>query len=478
MNINPNPQADDHAPLASTPAEAHPQAAAAREHPFPVTPPARPARKALAFESISQASRLGEINRASSILLFTIGATFAALVGWAAVSEVDTVASAVGRVIPSARVQLMQSLEGGLVQGIHVVQGQSVEAGTLLVSLSPTLAGGEFETRRQQSLALQARRVRLLAEAEGGEPKFPAELKRESPEFVKVELASFEGRQAEQAMQAVMFEAQIEQRTKEVEEAKIVITTAAQSLAGAREERAIMEKLVAQGLEPRIELVRLDRAISESEGRLASAKAVIPRADQAIVEARARASSTQKQFRTQAREELNRATTDLRALEQGMPALEDRVERTELKAPVRGIVNRVFVNTVGGVAKPGEPLVELVPADDPLVVEAMVNPKDIGFVLVGQIARVKLTAYDYSLFGAMPGKVVQISPDAITNERGESFFTVRVQTDRTMFENLDKKLPIMSGMQAQVDIVTGAKTVLTYLMKPVVAVRESAFRER
>jgi membrane fusion protein, adhesin transport system len=446
-----------------------------------VTPPAsaaKPARKPRHFESISQASRLGEISRASSILLFSMGATFAALVYWAHVSDVDTVAQAMGRVIPSARVQLMQSLEGGLIEGIHVVQGQSVEAGTLLVSLSATQAGGEFETRRQQSLALQARRVRLQAEADGTKPEFPALLMRESPEFVKVELASFEDRQAEQAMQAVMFEAQIEQRSKEVEEARIMKMTAENSLSGARDERVIMEKLVAQGLEPRIELVRLDRTIAESEGRVASAKAVIPRAEQAIIEARARASSTQKQFRTQAREELNRATTDLRAMEQTMPALEDRVERTELKAPVRGIVNRVFVNTLGGVAKPGEPLVELVPADDPLVVEAMVNPKDIGFVLVGQLARVKLTAYDYSLFGAMPGKVVQISPDAITNERGESFFTVRVQTDRAMFENLDKKLPIMSGMQAQVDVVTGAKTVLSYLLKPVIAVRESAFRER
>lgn len=441
-------------------------------------PSPKPARKPRHFESISQASRLGEINRASSILLFSIGATFAALVVWAHLSEVDTVAQAMGKVIPSARVQLMQSLEGGLVRGIHVVQGQSVEAGTLLVSLSPTQAGGEFETRRQQTLALQARRVRLQAEAEGVEPKFSVELKRESPEFVRVELASFEGRQAEQGMQAVMFDAQIEQRTKEVEEARIMMSTAEHALAGARDERLIMEKLVAQGLEPRIELVRLDRSISESEGRLASARAVIPRAEQAIIEARARANSTQKQFRTQAREELNRATTDLRAMEQGMPALEDRVDRTELKAPVRGIVNRVFVNTVGGVAKPGEPLVELVPADDPLIVEAMINPKDIGFVLVGQTARVKLTAYDYSLFGAMPGKVVQISPDAITNERGDSYFLVRVQTDRTMFENLDKKLPIMSGMQAQVDIVTGEKTVLSYLLKPVMAVRESAFRER
>ena len=442
------------------------------------TPAVKPPKKPRAFESISEASRIGEVNRASSILLFSIGATFTALVVWAGMSEVDTVAQAMGKVIPSARVQLMQSLEGGLVRGIHVVQGQAVEAGTLLVSLSPTQAGGEYETRRQQTLAIQARRARLQAEAEGAEPKFPAELRVESPEFVKVEFASFEGRQSEQGMQAVMFDAQIQQRTKEVEEAQIALATAERALVGAREERLILEKLVAQGLEPRIELVRLDRSISEAEGRAASAKAVIPRAQQAIIEARARADSVQKQFRTQAREELNRATADLRALEQGMPALEDRVDRTELKAPVRGIVNRVFVNTVGGVAKPGDPLVELVPADDPLIVEAMINPKDIGFVLVGQTARVKLTAYDYSLFGAMPGKVVQISPDAITNERGESYFTVRVQTDRTMFENLDKKLPIMSGMQAQVDIVTGEKTVLSYLMKPVIAVRESAFRER
>ena len=442
----------------------------------PAQAPRKPRKRA--YESISEASRMGEISRASNILLFSMAATFAGLVAWAGVSEVDTVAQAMGKVIPSARVQLLQSLEGGLVRGIHVTQGQAVEAGTSLISLSPTQAGGDFQTRRQQMLALQSRMARLQAETEGRDLAFTPELQRDSPEFVRVERSSFEGRRAEQSLQAVMFDAQVEQRTREVEEAKIAIATAEESLKGVREERLIMEKLVAQGLEPRIELVRLDRALSEVEGRYSAAKAVIPRAKQAIIEARARADTAQKQYRTQAREELNRATTDLRAMEQSMPALEDRVDRTELKAPVRGIVNRVFVNTVGGVAKPGDPLVEIVPADDPLIVEAMINPKDIGFVLLGQKARVKLTAYDYSLFGAMDGKVVQISPDAITNERGDSFFLVRVQTDRSMIESLDKKLPIMAGMQAQADIITGSKTVLSYLMKPVISVRESAFRER
>ena len=248
---------------APTPASAKPQAT-----PMPKPMAATATRKPRAYESISDASRMGEISRASSILLFSMAATFTALVVWAGMSEVDTVAQAMGKVIPSARVQLMQSLEGGLVRGIHVKQGQAVEAGASLISLSPTQAGGDFQTRRQQTLALQARMARLQAETEGQPLKFAAMLETESPEFVKVERSSFEGRRAEQAMQAVMFDAQVEQRTREVEEARIVIATAEQSLAGAREERLIMEKLVAQGLEPRIELVRLDRAISEADGRL------------------------------------------------------------------------------------------------------------------------------------------------------------------------------------------------------------------
>jgi len=240
----------------------------------------------------------------------------------------------------------------------------------------------------------------------------------------------------------------------------------------------MLDKLVAQGLEPRIELVRIGRVITDAEGREKGAAAAISRLRDAIIETRARRDSAQQNFKATAREELNRSIGELRAIEQGLPALEDRFDRTALKAPVRGVVNRVFVNTVGGVAKPGDPLVELVPADDPLVVEAMVSPKDIGFIKLGQDSRVKLTAYDYSIYGAMPGKVVQVGADSISNERGESFYLVRVQTEKKAIDNLGSPLPIMSGMQAQVDIITGAKTVLRYLLKPLIAVQESAFRER
>jgi adhesin transport system membrane fusion protein len=176
--------------------------------------------------------------------------------------------------------------------------------------------------------------------------------------------------------------------------------------------------------------------------------------------------------------ELNRSTLELRAAEETMPALSDRLARTEIKSPMKGVVNRVFVSTVGGVVKPGEHIVEIVPADDELIMEALVRPQDIGFVRVGQSARVKVTAYDFALFGSMEGTVRSISPDVVTNDKGETFYNVRVETRTRAIETLDKKLPVIPGMQVQVDIITGSKTVLQFLSKPLVAMKENAFRER
>lgn len=438
----------------------------------------RLAPRGRAGESIAEATRIGEISRASNVLLFAIAGAFAALLAWASLAEIDTVAQATGKVVPSARVQLMQSLEGGLVTGIHVKAGDQVEAGHLLVSLSPMQASSDFQTRQQQALALEARIARLRAESDGQRPEFSQSLREQGAEYVKVEQSAFDQRLAEQQSQQAVLSAQIAQRTQEMEEARIAMVTAQRTLAAANEERDMLEKLVAQGLEPRIELVRIGRIITDAEGREKGAAAAISRLRDAIVETRARRDSAQQNFKATAREEMNRSLAELRAIEQGLPALEDRFDRTALKAPVRGVVNRVFVNTVGGVAKPGDPLVELVPADDPLVVEALVSPKDIGFIQLGQTSRVKLTAYDYSIYGAMPGKVVQVGADAVTNERGESFYQVRVQTEQNAIDSLGKALPIISGMQAQVDIITGSKTVLRYLLKPLIAVSENAFRER
>lgn len=445
-------------------------AATAAAHPAQAPRPRR--------DTVSNAARMGEVSRASSLLLLTITAGFVALAGWASVAQIDTVAQTLGKVIPSAKVQMVQSLEGGIVQEIHVKAGQAVEAGDLLVSLSQTQVDADFQSRQQQALTHQARVARLQAESDGREPVFAADLQRLHPQNVAVEQAAFRSRQAEQRAQARMLDAQVLQKRAELDESRNAMQTAQRSLQTARDERLMVQKLVDQGLEPRIELVRLDRQIAEAEGRYAGAQVAIERTEQAILETSARRDSVQRQFRAQARDELNRALAELRSLEPAMPALEDRVERTALRAPVRGVVNRVFVNSVGGVTRPGDPVVELVPVEDKLVVEAKVDPRDIGFIRTGQDARVKLTAYDYSIYGAMPAKVVQVGADAITNEKGDSHYIVHIETSQAAVKSLGQELPMLAGMQAQSDIVTGSKTVMNYLLKPLVGVRENAFRER
>jgi len=429
-------------------------------------------------ETISAALRAHDLRRSASWLLYAILLSVIAFFLWSASFHVDTVTRAQGRVIPSGRIQVIQSLEGGVVQAIHVKQGQKVADGTALVSLSSVQADGDYQSRRQQRFAQLARVVRLRAELTETVPVFGAELEREAGEFVGIERAAWRARADERDAQIRVLDSQREQRSREIEETRIVIQTADRTLTLAREERRILAQLVARGLEPQIELVRLDRMMADAEGRLESARSAIARLEAALAEVVARKDATLRQIRTQAQADLNQVTAELRSLEEVMPALADRVGRTELRSPVNGILNRLLVSTVGGVVRSGEPVAEVVPIDDQLVFEAMILPQDIGFVKVGQAARLKISAYDFSIFGAMQGTVTQVSPDVVTNERGESFYLARIETKSPILQSGDKELPVLPGMQAQVDIITGSKTVLQYLSKPVVAVRENAFRER
>ena len=429
--------------------------------------------------TVAGAGRFTEVKRASSVLLLVVVLVFVLLAIWAALADVDTVTRAEGKVVPSARLQVVQSLEGGIVESIAVRQGQSVKQGDLLATLSAAQFGADLNTRSQQVLALMARMARYKALAEGHEPRFEGRLKSEGTEFVANELAAYLSKRGEQESQLAVLDAQIIQRRKELQEAQITMQTTAKTLAIARDERLIVARMVERGLEPKLELIRLDRSIADAEGRAESAKVSMTRIEAAIGETESRKQAVSRQFRAESLAELNKTLAELRALQESMPALQDKVNRAELRAPVSGIVNRVLVSTVGGVIKPGEPVVEIVPADDQLVVEALVDPKDIAFIHIGQLAKVKLTAYDYSIYGAMDGKVAHISPDAVpVGEQGRTFYQVRIETNTRAIESLGKKLPVISGMQAQVDIVTGSNTVLQYLTKPLVGVRENAFRER
>lgn len=418
------------------------------------------------------------MRRAALWLLWAIAGFLVAFVAWAALADIDTVTRADGRVIPSAKLQVIQNLEGGIVAEIAVRQGQAVEAGARLVELSRVQHEAEQQSRQQQVLALQARLARLRAQVAGRAPVFPDSLRAQAPELLDTEVAAFQSRRAEQQAQLGVLDAQIDQKQREVQEAEVSLVAAKRSLVLGQEERDTVARLVERGLEPRLELVRIERSLGELQGRVDVAPVTLQRLRAALDEMRARRDAAAGQFRADALAELNRSLGELNALQQAMPALVDRVARTAIRAPMKGVVNRVFVNTVGGIVKPGDPIVEIVPADDQLVVEALVQPRDIGFTKLGQTANVKITAFDYAIFGAMQGTVTAISADAVPNEKGEAFYQVRIETRTPVIEAIDKKLAIIPGMQAQVDIVTGKRTVLQYLVKPLVALKENAFRER
>jgi len=426
----------------------------------------------------ASANGMGQIRRASLFMLWAIAGFFVLMFIWIAFAEVDNVTRAEGRVIPSAKLQVIQNLEGGIVAEILVKQGQTVKAGDKLVGLSALQYDGDMKARYQQIYGLEARAARLLALANGQQPKFPKSVVDSAPDLMSVEMATFLSKTLEQESQMAVLSAQLDQKTRELDESKISLLATRKSLELGREERATVARLVERGLEPRLELVRIDRSFAEQEGRADIAAVTIERLRGAIVELGARKDTMVRQLRSEALNELNRTMAELAALRQGMPAMADKVARTDIKSPMNGIVNRVFVSTLGGIVRPGDPIVEVVPGDDQLVVEALVLPKDIGFVKLGQLARVKVTAYDYSIFGAMDGMVKNISADAVPNEKGEAFFQVKIETKTRAIEAIDKKLPIMPGMQAQIDIITGKKTILQYLSKPIVAMKENAFRER
>jgi adhesin transport system membrane fusion protein len=424
------------------------------------------------------ASRVANPTRASSILLFSILASFLALFVWAALWEIEEATLAEGRIVPSAKVQVVQSLEGGIVKTIHVRQGDTVKEGDLLVSLSTIQAGADYESRRQQALALSARVARLTAEVEDRQLAYAEDFVREARGFVDGELAVYRGRAIELRTSLAVLDAQFDQRNKELSEARVSLATAQRLLALGREERAILADLVARRLEPRLELIRLDRALAEQEGRVESTNVAIQRLQSALVEIRQKKDATLAQFKSGALTELSRSVGELRALQETLPGLVDKVDRSELRAPMNGIVNRVLVTTVSGVIRPGEPIVEIVPAEDKPVVEARVSPQDIGFVRAGQRARIRLTAYDFAIFGSLEGAVSNVGADAVVGENGDSAYLVRIESDTPHLESFGRKLPIIPGMVAQSTIITGSRTILTYLTKPVVRTMQNAFRER
>lgn len=419
--------------------------------------------------SRSQTQRAQKIVRASLIIL-------ALLIVWAALAKVDEVTRGEGKVIPSRQLQILQSLDGGVVSEILVKEGQIVDVNQLLLKIDETRATSGVRESVAQGFAFRARQARLSALADGTEFVPPrAAAGSEESRILAGELALYEAKRTELATLLSINNQQLQQRQQELSEMRSRKTTADRTIDLVQQEISKTKPLLATGAVSEVELLRLEQQLSRSRGDSDQASAQIARVQAAIGEAQRKSQETELTFRNDARKELSEVVGKLNALNEGQVALTDRVTKSQVKSPVRGRVQRLLANTVGGVVQPGKDIVEIVPLDDQLILEARMAPKDIAFIHPQQNAMVKFTAYDFSIYGGLEAVVENISPDTVVDERGNAYYLVRVRTSRS---NFSEKLPIIPGMTAEVDVLTGQKTVLTYLLKPVLKVKSYALRER
>ena len=416
---------------------------------------------------------------ASNILLWVIVAFVFAFLIWAGLAQVSRTVRGQGRVIPTSQLQVVSNLEGGVVAQILVRTGQQVAAGTPLVRLDPTATGSDLGSGEATVQAMQMRIARLTAELAARDPVYPSTADPSALAQMEVERALHAARMAELASLIGANRARLSAAEHAVAEAD----AAYQSRLIARDERAheveMLRPLVERGIEPRLALVQAEGAAAVARSDAAQSAAAAARARAGVVEARSSLAQAGQDWRSRAATELTTTQADMASRSAMLPALAARLQRTVLRAPVAGRVNRVLVTTPGGTVQPHQPLVEIVPSEDNLLIEAQIKPQDIGSVHIGQMATVGITAYDRAIYGALEGRVISISPDATVVERtGESFYSVRVRTTGNALRDAQgHALPIGAGMVAEVDLLGDDRSILSYILTPITRLRESAFRE-
>jgi membrane fusion protein, adhesin transport system len=412
------------------------------------------------------------------LLLVVIATFFVLFFAWASWATLDEVTRGEGRVIPSSQVQVVQNLEGGIVSAILVRESEIVERGQVLLRIDNVRAASDLRENRKRHLALLGSLARLRAEVGGTGPDFAPEVLADAGEVARAEAALFDARQQALESELAILKSQAEQREQEMTELQRRLAQLEGSHELALEELKITEPLAERRVVPRLDLLRLKREVNDLKGELETTRLSMDRVRSASREAERRIEERQLSFRADAQRELTVTRAEADALEEKIAADADRVERTGVRSPVRGTIKQLLVNTVGGVIQPGEDLVEIVPLEDTLLVEAKVRPADIAFLRPGQPATVKVTAYDFSIYGGLDGVVEDISADTITDEEGERFYRIRVRTAGSTLEKAGEPLPIIPGMTTEVDILTGEKTVMDYLLKPILRAQQTALRER
>lgn len=413
------------------------------------------------------------------LLVRTTGALLLCLLVWAYFAILDEVTRGDSRVIPSRQMQVLQTLEGGLVEKILVREGAVVQQGEILMRIDDTNFSAQFGEVRERRASLAAKVARLGAESSGVQTlTFPEQLAKDAPKAIEAERSVFDARLRKLQQDIEVLSQQVAQKRAEQVELKAQEKRLIQNLDLLGREITLTRRLFQQKIVPEIEMLRMERQFTELRGQLEVARASIVKAETGVQEAMARKDGIVSTFRAAAEEELSKAAADLAVVEETIRAAQDKVRRTDLRSPVYGIVNKVNVTTIGAVVQPGQAVMEIVPLEDTLLVEGNVRPADIAFIRPGQDAVVKISAYDSTIYGSLQGKVERISADTIMTEQKETFYRVVVRTTKNHLGSEQTPLPIIPGMVGTVEVLTGRKSVLNYVLKPARKVASEAMRER
>ncbi len=420
-----------------------------------------------------------ELPLSRHVMLVAITAFFVIFIVWANLAVLDEVTRGDGKIIPSSEIQVLQSLEGGIVEEFLVREGDQVDAGQVLMRLRDVQASSDLGSNRKRYLGLFAKIERLKAEAEGAlSPKFSGEVMKGVPDSVKEELEAFKANAVNMQSQTLVLDQQQMQREQEVSGLRTRLSDLNEVLRMSREERDMIAPLVERGSAPKVELLQLERGLKERQTERNGVQASLVQAQSAVDEAKARINELKSAAKAQAQTELSATMIEMNTVKETLSGLSDRKDRAEIKSPVDGTIKDILINTVSGVVQPGEDIIEIVPKDDQLIIEARIRPADIAFLHPDQAAVVKITAYDFSIYGGLKGELIDISADTLTDEQGETFYRVRIRTEETALKRKGEVLQIIPGMVASVDILTGEKTIMEYILKPLVKTLDRALNER
>lgn len=410
------------------------------------------------------------------LFLYTVALAVIALITWSYFAEIDEVTRGQGRVIPAQQLQQVQSFDGGVVQEIKVREGQMVETGQVLMEIDPTRFVSDFRENQTQVQALRARAERLRALVTDTPFTPDEDLLREAPSMVAQEREAYDSRREELREQETVLRDRIRQRQAELLEAQLRRDTASRELNMASEELRLTRPLLQSGAVSEVEVLRLEREVSRNRGERDQNNAAIDRLEAAVEESESQLRELGAERRSEWRDDLANTIGDIQSLTEAGTGLQDRVQLSEIRSPVNGVVQQLYINTRGGVVQPGQEVVDIVPSDEQLLVEARIAPQDIAFLRPGQPATVKLTAYDYAVYGGLEAELEHISADTITDEEGNTFYQVRVRTQEGQVDT--DEIDVIPGMTAQVDIMTGKRTVMEFMLKPVRRAWNNSLGER